>query len=490
MKQNSLYNLIHTLTRSEKRYIRLQAKAMHSKDTEYMVLYDLLSNMKTYDEKVLQKKFSKLNSKRNLTSLKNYLYYEILDILKNYHKSSSLEMEILNKFHSIKILYLRGLTDDAYSLIQKLKKKLLQLQCFEYYLIGLLKIENVLILTLNKNVPVEQEILLQEWENAINISYEHLNIRKLHHEYFNSTYTYNPLKTKRKNDFLNHPTLIKSKEFTHLKAKTKAKLIQIDIFLGLQELDKVQELLVEFVQEIELVHSENFHYTTELFILVLAIKIEIALQTKDSKAFLTHYQELHEQISIEPLNTLVFRGCYGNLFQAVHKDMQVPELLDWQIIKNNLYQIRSSCPIASFFILITMGTIALVKLQKYQTALSWIKMYYEIQKQRPFQNYFFCISILSFICHYKLNNYRLIGSILSNVRQQFKRYKQTDQDILLILSYFNKMVKYSYKTSDEKKQILLDDFKEKIQGIETKKLQKYFLIEEAKSWLIQEIDSL
>ena len=55
-KPHVLHNLIHSLSKSEKRFIRLNAQ-FHQGDKTYMKLFDAIEKQKKYDEEALKVKF-------------------------------------------------------------------------------------------------------------------------------------------------------------------------------------------------------------------------------------------------------------------------------------------------------------------------------------------------------------------------------------------------------------------------------------------------
>ena len=58
--KNDLYELIQSLSKSEKRYFKLVATQHKKQQTDYLVLYEILEKQATYDEVQLQKKLQKM----------------------------------------------------------------------------------------------------------------------------------------------------------------------------------------------------------------------------------------------------------------------------------------------------------------------------------------------------------------------------------------------------------------------------------------------
>ena len=76
-----LFNLIQTLSKSEKRYFKLSVSVQSLKDGEkYIELFDLMARTKEYDEKKILHRIG-FKTIKQLSDHKNYLYELILKSL-------------------------------------------------------------------------------------------------------------------------------------------------------------------------------------------------------------------------------------------------------------------------------------------------------------------------------------------------------------------------------------------------------------------------
>lgn len=83
----ALYELIHSLTKNEKRYFKLYCSGLSGRDgSNYLLLFEALERQKEYDGEALKKTLKKPSLVKNLSSEKNYLFNLILDSLLVYHK--------------------------------------------------------------------------------------------------------------------------------------------------------------------------------------------------------------------------------------------------------------------------------------------------------------------------------------------------------------------------------------------------------------------
>lgn len=106
-KPHVLHELIHSLTKSEKRFIRLNAQ-FHQGDKTYMKLFDAIEKQKKYDEEALKVKFRNEKFINQFGVAKNYLQQFILKQLRSYNSESKASIICQNLLIDIEILYWKG----------------------------------------------------------------------------------------------------------------------------------------------------------------------------------------------------------------------------------------------------------------------------------------------------------------------------------------------------------------------------------------------
>ncbi len=84
-----LFNLIHGLNQSEKRFFRLFANLHNNKQNKkYIILYDLILKTKEFNEKIINKNINKHFNKKQISAINKTLAQQILDSLLIYHKDN------------------------------------------------------------------------------------------------------------------------------------------------------------------------------------------------------------------------------------------------------------------------------------------------------------------------------------------------------------------------------------------------------------------
>ena len=100
-----LHELIHSLTKSEKRYFKLlSSRHTIGEENNYILLFDFIDKQEIYDEMELKLHFKGESFLNKLSITKKRLYDHILNALDNFHSQSNIESQIFKMIHSAEIL--------------------------------------------------------------------------------------------------------------------------------------------------------------------------------------------------------------------------------------------------------------------------------------------------------------------------------------------------------------------------------------------------
>lgn len=117
--KHALFELIKSMTMSEKRYFKIySSKHVIGQNNDYVLLFNFMDKSEDYDEDILQKQ----SFVKNLSAEKNYLYNLILRGLNAFHASFNSKTQIYQLLESIEILYHKGLYSQALKLVKKASK--------------------------------------------------------------------------------------------------------------------------------------------------------------------------------------------------------------------------------------------------------------------------------------------------------------------------------------------------------------------------------
>jgi hypothetical protein len=117
-----LFQLIHSLEKSEKRHFKLYIKRSSSKEELKIVqLFDALDRMKDYDEKLLLRKLDGI-TKPQLSNLKTHLYKQVLASLRLLKSADSMDLQLNEQFDYAHILYKKGLFLQSLRILERTKE--------------------------------------------------------------------------------------------------------------------------------------------------------------------------------------------------------------------------------------------------------------------------------------------------------------------------------------------------------------------------------
>jgi hypothetical protein len=119
---DTLFQLIHSLEKSEKRHFKLYIKRSSTKeDLKIVQLFDALDKLSDYDEKSLLKKLPGIQ-KPQLSNLKTHLYKQILASLRLLKSAESIDLQLNEFFDYAHILYKKGLFQQSLRILDRAKE--------------------------------------------------------------------------------------------------------------------------------------------------------------------------------------------------------------------------------------------------------------------------------------------------------------------------------------------------------------------------------
>ncbi|MDP4148547.1 MAG: hypothetical protein Q8927_04740 [Bacteroidota bacterium] len=119
---DTLFQLIHSLEKSEKRHFKLYIKRSSTKeDLKIVQLFDAMDKLSDYDEKMLLKKLPGIE-KPQLSNLKTHLYKQILASLRLLKSAESIDLQLNEMFDYAHILYKKGLFVQSLRMLDRAKE--------------------------------------------------------------------------------------------------------------------------------------------------------------------------------------------------------------------------------------------------------------------------------------------------------------------------------------------------------------------------------
>jgi hypothetical protein len=119
---DTLFQLIHSLEKSEKRHFKLYIKRSSANDDLKIVqLFDAIDKMQEYDDASLVKKVPAIK-KQQLSNTKAHLYKQLLASLRLLKSSDNIELQLNEQLDHARILHNKGLYHQSLKILDKVKE--------------------------------------------------------------------------------------------------------------------------------------------------------------------------------------------------------------------------------------------------------------------------------------------------------------------------------------------------------------------------------
>lgn len=166
-----LHELIHSLTKSEKRYFKLlSSRHTIGDENNYVVLFDFLDKMPNYDEASIFKHFKGEPFLNRFSITKKRLYSHILNALDSFHSQNNVPAQLHKMLHGADILIHKTLYSQAEKLLYSAEK--LAQKHEQYSLLIEIRKKVKILQEKNNYLDVSETDLTDTWEKD----------RELHHQ--------------------------------------------------------------------------------------------------------------------------------------------------------------------------------------------------------------------------------------------------------------------------------------------------------------------
>lgn len=119
---DTLFQLIYSLEKSEKRHFKLYIKRSSAKEELKIIqLFDVLDKLPDYDEALVLKKLPGI-TKTQLANLKTHLYKQLLASLRLLKLGENVDLQLSEHLDEARILYNKGLKIQSLRILEKAKE--------------------------------------------------------------------------------------------------------------------------------------------------------------------------------------------------------------------------------------------------------------------------------------------------------------------------------------------------------------------------------
>lgn len=127
-----LFSLIKSLTKSEKRFFKLNS-SLQTGEKNYLKIFDFIEKQKKYDEDELKENFKNETFVKHLPSEKNHLYKLLLKSLRAYYSDRTVSSQLKQEIKNVEILYKKALYKECNKFVKRAKAVARQYEKFYYW---------------------------------------------------------------------------------------------------------------------------------------------------------------------------------------------------------------------------------------------------------------------------------------------------------------------------------------------------------------------
>lgn len=479
MKQNEIFQLVHSLTQSEKRYFKL---GIQKENSIYPMVFDLILQQRVFDAEELTTLLKNKNIKSSLSRIIHHLEKLILTSLGRYHATNHPRYEVMDAIRYYTILRDRGLHQQGKTLLRKAFKIAKHNNYF-----GLIQE----IIDLSEDWVTEEDDLVLAEENAGYFIGEFADV---------NTYAEKILELKRmvyalRLFFLKHKFARDEQQKIYLNGfhekiqiydKEKNLLIRrlfltikIYIYYGLQDFEKM-------IQTEQSRIDLQFNGQTEAHVspfLVFAYHRNILWVLLNSGRFEAYYKHLEDLNQAQVLDAIIFSTFYKKkllLVQDISRFYAFTALRQYHNAYHNIdalwslykYQ-RSYWDMSMLINSLILFMNCCFCLGRYQEALKWL-MHLEMEVPKNYLSAYRNMGkIAHMMIHFSLGNHKVVKNMINSTRNKLYVNRSFYEVASLFLKFFHK---YYNCDQEEKQKELFKKYKKIIVEISEKEEQKGFFV--------------
>ena len=445
---HELFNLIKSLTKSEKRFFKLTS-TLQSGEKNYLKIFDAIEKQQVYDEEALKKQFEGERFIRHLPSEKNHLYKLILKSLRSFYSDNSVSAVLRTEIKNIEILYRKALYKECTKYLIKAKKTARDHEKF-YYWFELLQLEKMLLEEAFEEGIFNQSIdeLIEEEKEVIaklrNLAEYHVLYSKVNYAFRSSGHVRSEKAARTIEEISEHP-LIKGKN-TALSKRAATICFYTQGFCHLASNNDDQAFIA--FMHVKRIFDSNPLLKKDLFqrylrtiynLMVIHIK-----RNEFRKGFalideMKSFKNTGEFNSID-IELMIFRVTYmselvmyNRLGEYGKAEMLMKEI---EVQLNRFGQKLNKEHFLNFYL---MFAVTEFSAGKHNKALIWINNILNINEKQLRQDLFTYARLFFIVIHFELGNHDLIDYLIKSTGRFLVRQKRDFPLEKTVLAYMRKL---------------------------------------------------
>ncbi|MAP01323.1 MAG: hypothetical protein CMD01_00700 [Flavobacteriales bacterium] len=491
-----LFNLIQSLSKSEKRFFKLSS-SLQDGEKNYLKLFDAIEKQKEYDEQEIKELFKNEKFINHLPSEKNHLYKLILKSLRGYHSDNSISSILKQELKNIEILYKKALYKEGFKILKRSKKTAVNHEKF-YYLFELISWEKLLIEEAYEQGEFNEDLdqLINEEITVIeklrNLAEYHIIYSKINYIFRSGGFTRSDKERLQVDEIANNH-LIKGKN-TALSSRAASICYYIQGFCNATKRD-FNTALSKF-QRTKDILDNNPLIKNDLpwrYVRTIGNIINCHIEANNlvqAQELLNNLNDLKNQKSFKSLDIKVkIFTIYNNAQLVIYEkqgDFQkgLKRINEMEIgISNFQYKLNKEQTIQFYYRISYLYFGAGL----YKDALKWVNKILNDNEQILRQDIYSFAKLFNLILHYELNNYDLLDYIIKSTSRYLKKTEKNYQSEQVLIKYLKQLTRTNNES--DKKAIYMQA-KEEFELLFSLKKEKIILqFIDVISWLTSKIEN-
>jgi len=427
---SDLYDLIHSLSKSEKRYIQLHSAA---ETLDYMELWKILLKEEKYDEAKLKIEYIDANFMKNFAMSKQYLFERILLLLDRFRKKTDADA-LTEKGRLIKILRKKGFKKKAQKRLNKALKKAEESELFEVQL-SLLEIKKTFPETNYKETAEEIKSCLRKLQN-INEYWE--ISRAIYEKQQELRKQRNYIKEQELSELFNTPKLFNDSFAKTFRSRVYYYHARTTYFFATGQKESAYNGNRIFLKLLE-DHPKQLLMMPERYLSIINNLLIDSLALKKEEEFVEGLKKLRSLPnqkafkSIKDIDARVFRqGMLLEINNLLGKKEYVEAGKLVSPLQVGLEKYSDKIAPIHLTILEYLSTYVLFLNEKYEEALDGINNI--LQKQNTGEIFQFVL-ILELLTHFSLKNFDLVESLSISVKRRLQNRRDLYETEALLFKF-------------------------------------------------------
>lgn len=491
-----LFQLVHSMSKSEKRYFRLYASRLQNNENrKFIQLFNLVEKQRIYDEARLLRKAKDLNPAQ-LPNLKAHLYRQLLQGLKLHNASGSIDIQLRNFVDQARILYNKGLYVQCIRLLDKVKKQAVSYDR-SVILLDVIELEkSALSHTVSVNNDERVNRIIDETRQVAsrigNINVFSNVMLKLNSFYVKNGFIRNHMDLKKVQDFFNSsfPPYEEKKLSFHEKLYLYNSYVSYYFFI--QDFERGYRYALKYIQLFDespemIINKTEFYIKGLNHLLVAQHKLFLLKEFGESYKRLMKVHNIKGINLTESIQMMLFR--YKYMHKINHYYMMGDFTGGTKIISVAEHELdRFALRMDKHDVLVFCYKVACLYFGagNFKKTLVWLNKIINSKDVDLREDILSFARILSLICHFELNNIELVEHHLKSTY----RFLLKKQGLYKYFVYIIDFMKHLDKHTQGKKLIRqFEELKEKLMMLEKQKYEKRpFLYFDIISWLESRIE--